>query len=71
MMTDNRQILDDLFENYKIDIRRGDIFNTPPEPMPDDFNFDRVEGMMLGLAIGDSLGNGLGTSLQLFSFRQF
>ncbi len=56
MMTNNRQILDDLFENYKIDIRRGDIFDTPPEPMPDNFDFDRVEGMMLGLAIGDSLG---------------
>jgi len=38
------------------------IFSSPfvqtdPSPMADDFNFDRIEGMLLGLAIGDSLGN--------------
>jgi len=25
--------------------------------MPKDFDFGRIEGMMLGLAIGDALGN--------------
>ena len=25
--------------------------------MPDDLAFERVEGMLLGLAIGDALGN--------------
>jgi hypothetical protein len=29
-MTDN---MDDLYENYKINIRSGDIFDTPSEPI--------------------------------------
>ena len=56
-MQSNRQTLDDLFEHGKIDLRRGAWFDTSPGPMPAGFDFDRVEGMMLGLAIGDSLGN--------------
>lgn len=56
-MEHNRKILDHFFETEQIDIRRGDIFDHPPGPMPDDFDFDRIEGMLLGLAIGDSLGN--------------
>ena len=47
----------DLFEHGKIDLRRGAWFDTSPDPMPAGFDFDRVKGMMLGLAIGDSLGN--------------
>jgi ADP-ribosyl-[dinitrogen reductase] hydrolase len=50
-------MLDELFEKRKIDIRRGRIFDSLPMPMPDDFDFNRIEGMMLGLAIGDALGN--------------
>ena len=52
----NQQTLDDLFENNQIDIRQGDLFQTPVNPLPAEFNFDRIEGMMLGLAIGDALG---------------
>ena len=55
-MENNREILEALFENEKIDLQRGDLFDTSPVPMPEDFDFGRVEGMMLGLAIGDSLG---------------
>ncbi|MBI5116314.1 ADP-ribosylglycohydrolase family protein [Candidatus Poribacteria bacterium] len=56
-MTDNRKTLEWLFEKQKIDIKRGRIFDTSPPPMPGVSDFDRVEGMMLGLAIGDALGN--------------
>ncbi len=56
-MRSNRQTLDWLFETGKINLRRGAIFDIPPEPLPDDLDFDRVEGMMIGLAIGDALGN--------------
>ena len=56
-MYNNLKTLDNLFKNKKIDIRRGPIFDTLPGPMPDGFDFERVEGMMLGLAIGDALGN--------------
>jgi len=56
-MGKNREILEALFEKRKIDLRRSRLFDTSPEPMPEAFDFGKVEGMMLGLAIGDALGN--------------
>ena len=56
-MGKNREVLDALFEKRKIDLRRSSLFDTSPEPMPQGFDFVKVEGMMLGLAIGDALGN--------------
>ena len=39
-------------------IRWNEFFERAPQPIPPDVDLpDRVEGMMLGLAIGDSLGN--------------
>jgi ADP-ribosyl-[dinitrogen reductase] hydrolase len=55
-MRDNGQILDRLFEAGEIDLARGALFDVPPGPMPRGLDWDRVEGMMLGLAIGDALG---------------
>jgi ADP-ribosyl-[dinitrogen reductase] hydrolase len=55
-MNDNEQTLDNLFQAQQIDVGRGRLFDTSPGPMPHDLDFDRVEGMMLGLAIGDALG---------------
>jgi ADP-ribosyl-[dinitrogen reductase] hydrolase len=55
-MNTSVQILTYLFETQQIDLRRGALFDTSPGPMPDSLDFDRVEGMMLGLAIGDALG---------------
>jgi len=56
-METNRERLEALFETGGIDLRRGDLFDSAPHPMPADLDFGRVEGMMLGLAIGDALGN--------------
>ena len=56
-MGENREILDSLFEKGKINLRRSSLFDTSAEQMPESFDFGKVEGMMLGLAIGDSLGN--------------
>jgi ADP-ribosyl-[dinitrogen reductase] hydrolase len=56
-METNRQRLEFLFETGIIDLGRGELFDLPPHPMPEDLDFGRVEGMMLGLAIGDALGN--------------
>lgn len=56
-MPTNRETLDWLFETGKINLRRGAIFDAAPECMSDDFDFERVGGMMIGLAIGDALGN--------------
>ena len=49
--------LEKLFEEGGIDLERGEIFKQTPGAMPEGFVFEeRVEGMMLGLAIGDALG---------------
>jgi ADP-ribosylglycohydrolase len=53
----NREVLDALFDQRKINLRRSSLFDTSPDPMPEGFDFGKVEGMMLGLAIGDALGN--------------
>lgn len=56
-MNNKREILDYLFQTGQIDIKRSKIFHLDLSPMPPSFfDFDRVEGMMLGLAIGDALG---------------
>ena len=55
-MKNNRQTLEHLFETGQIDLARGTLFDVPPGPMPEKLDFCRVEGMMLGLAIGDALG---------------
>ena len=57
MRHDNRENLETLFQNEKINLKRGFIFDVNPDPMPSYFDFDRFEGMMLGLAVGDALGN--------------
>jgi len=56
-MGTNRDILATLFETSGIELRRGSLFDFSPGPLSSDFDFDRVEGMMLGLAVGDALGN--------------
>ena len=53
-MSTNQEFLKHLFKSGQIDIRRGPIFDTAPGPIPASLDFDRVEGMMLGLAIGDA-----------------
>ena len=53
-MQTNRQLLAHLFERGQIDLARGAIFDTAPEPRPAGPDCDRVEGMMLGLAVGDA-----------------
>jgi ADP-ribosylglycohydrolase len=55
-MQRSAQRLTYLFETQQIDLQRGAIFDTSPGPMPDSLDFGRVEGMMLGLAVGDALG---------------
>jgi ADP-ribosylglycohydrolase len=56
-MIDNRALLAQLMAEGRLDIARGALFDETPPPLPEGFDFDRVEGMLLGLAIGDSLGN--------------
>jgi ADP-ribosylglycohydrolase len=58
---DNRRLLDQLFERQEIDLRRGPLFDVAPgdplhpPPMPA-VDGERIEGMLIGVAIGDALG---------------
>ena len=56
-MPSNRDLFEQLLAGGQLRLRRSDLFDTPPSPLPADFSFDRVKGMLLGLAIGDALGN--------------
>jgi ADP-ribosylglycohydrolase len=55
-MTTNRETLGHLFASELIDLHRSPLFDQAPGPMPARVPFDRIEGMLLGLAIGDALG---------------
>ncbi|MGA2379747.1 MAG: ADP-ribosylglycohydrolase family protein [Spirochaetia bacterium] len=54
---ENRETFERMIRKGSMSLRRSTLFDTAPRPLPADFDWDRVEGMMLGLAIGDSLGN--------------
>ena len=44
-------------DRYAANATCGPVFEQVPAPLPGAFDFSRVRGMMLGLAIGDALGN--------------
>ena len=56
-MKSNREVLDWLFETGRINVERSALFDSTPPASADDPDFDRGRGMMLGLAVGDALGN--------------
>ena len=53
----NRELFDTLFASKHIDLSWSPLLDSSPSPAAEGFDFNRVDGMMLGLAIGDSLGN--------------
>jgi len=57
MTTTNRDLLERLFCNRGIQLVPGALFDSVPPTLGPEFDFSKVEGMMLGLAIGDALGN--------------
>jgi ADP-ribosyl-[dinitrogen reductase] hydrolase len=52
----NATMVDNLFRNKAISLDRGALFDSNIPPKPSSFDFDRVDGMLLGIAIGDALG---------------
>jgi len=56
-MPSSTSLLGELFASQRIDIRPGSLFSRHPGALPSGFDFDRAEGMCLGLCIGDALGN--------------
>jgi ADP-ribosylglycohydrolase len=53
---ENRRTFERVTESECIEIRRAPIFEQTPKSLPAWLDFDRVEGMLLGLAVGDALG---------------
>ena len=56
-MSDNREFLEWLFAEGRILVQQGRLFDEQPAPLSAGLDWDRVDGMLLGLAIGDALGN--------------
>ena len=56
-MPSSASLFTELLRTGQIDIRAGGLFSRQPALLPPNFDFGRVEGMCLGLAIGDALGN--------------
>ena len=56
-MSDNRALLRDLVASNELDLTPGPLFEQPAPFEPVEIRWNRVRGMMLGLAIGDALGN--------------
>src|SRR4051794_38795746 len=55
-MSVNRVMLDRLFAEQGIDLQRGPILDQAPSVHANGVDFAKVEGMLLGLAVGDALG---------------
>ena len=55
-MIDNLGLINDLLAKHRIRMRNSEVFNISPPHLPVSFTFEKVEGMLLGLAVGDALG---------------
>lgn len=56
-LVDSPLVLNRLLSQGKIALEPAAFLARPPAALPEDWDFERVEGMLLGLAIGDALGN--------------
>jgi len=56
-VSSNRESFEDLVRSGRLHLQRSSLFDLAPGPMPPDLDSSRIEGMMLGLPIGDALGN--------------
>ena len=64
----SRQLLAELIGQGHVNLNWGPIFDAQPDVRSSQASWERVEGMLLGLAIGDSLGNS--TEAQLPATRR-
>jgi ADP-ribosyl-[dinitrogen reductase] hydrolase len=56
-MSPNQEELAALLAAGRIRMSGGELLHSDPPPLAERFDFSRVTGMMLGLAVGDALGN--------------
>lgn len=55
--TTSVDLLNLLLSDSTVRVQRAPLLRQVPDALPASLDFDRLEGMLLGLAIGDSLGN--------------
>jgi hypothetical protein len=53
----NREVFESTIKSRFIALNHSSLFDSAPKPLTAELDWDRIEGMMLGVAIGDSLGN--------------
>lgn len=55
-MINNMPLLMDMLAKGTIRLRESQVLHESPKPLNATFSFEKVEGMLLGLAVGDALG---------------
>lgn len=55
-MIDNFDLFESLLRNGTLKTQGADLLWHTPEALPHDFDFSKIEGMLLGVAVGDALG---------------
>jgi len=55
-MIDNTRLFEGLLAQGVIRLCDSELLHKTPSPLPPDFDFSKIEGMLLGVAVGDSLG---------------
>ena len=56
-MPTNTALLHDLLRMNQMQLQPASFLEQAPPDLPADLDYGRIEGMMLGLAVGDALGN--------------